>query len=84
MNVYLNVTLWKRQTNEMIIKHYISSIDQIVSHFSERLRIYDIVPIENESIESSSEKSRDWRTCWFLTFLGSGTQLWLLLVLIPF
>lgn len=63
MNVYLNVTLGKRQTNEMIIKHYISSIDQIVSHFSERLRIYDIVydivPIENESIESSSEKSRD-------------------------
>lgn len=54
MNVYLNVTL----ANEMIIKHYISSIDQIVSHFSERLRIYDIVPIENESIESSSEKSR--------------------------
>lgn len=59
VNAYLNVTLGKRQTNEMIIKHYISSIDQIVSHFSERLRIYDIVPIENESIESSSEKSRD-------------------------
>lgn len=59
MNVYLNVTLGKRQTNEMIIKHYISSIDQIVSHFLERLRIYDIVPTENESIESSSEKSRD-------------------------
>lgn len=59
VNAYLNVTLGKRQTNEMIIKHYISNIDQIVSHFSERLRIYDIVPIENESIESSSEKSRD-------------------------
>lgn len=59
INAYLNVTLGKRQTNEMIIKHYISSIDQIVSHFLERLRIYDIVPIENESIESSSEKSRD-------------------------
>lgn len=63
INAYLNVTLGKRQTNEMIIKHNISSIDQIVSHFSERLRIYDIVydivPIENESIESSSEKSRD-------------------------
>lgn len=63
INAYLNVTLGKRQTNEMIIKHYISSIDQIVSHFSERLRIYDIVydivPTENESIESSSEKSRD-------------------------
>lgn len=62
INAYLNVTLGKRQTNEMIIKHYISSIDQIVSHFSERLRIYDIVydivPTENESIESSSEKSR--------------------------
>lgn len=59
INAYLNVTLGKRQTNEMIIKHYISSIDQIVSHFLERLRIYDIVPTENESIESSSEKSRD-------------------------
>lgn len=63
INAYLNVTLGKRQTHEMIIKHYISSIDQIVSHFSERLRIYDIVydivPTENESIESSSEKSRD-------------------------
>lgn len=44
INAYLNVTLGKRQTNEMIIKHYISSIDQTVSHYSERLRIYDIVP----------------------------------------
>lgn len=72
INVYYNVTLGKIQTN-------ISNIDKIVSRFGndwEKCMIYEFVPFENESIESSNVKSRHLKTWWFLAFLGSGTQFW--------